>query len=38
MECLPILQIPSFDCFFSIGIYFSIGLGVLFGAGALLKS
>jgi hypothetical protein len=37
MECMPILNIPSFDCFCSIFIYFAIGLGALFGAGSLLK-
>jgi len=37
MECMSILNIPSFDCFCSIFIYFSIFLGALFGAAALLK-
>jgi len=38
MECLPILQIPSFDCFFSIFIYFAIFLGGIFGAFVLLRA
>jgi len=37
MECLPILNIPSFDCFFSIFVYFMIFFGAIFGAGVLLR-
>ncbi len=37
MECLPVLNIPSFDCFFSIFIYFTLFLMGIFGAGKLLR-
>lgn len=37
MECMPILNIASFDCFASIFVYFAIAFGVLFGAGVLLR-
>jgi len=37
MTLIPVLNIPAFDVFFTISIYFSILLGTLFGAGSLLK-
>jgi len=37
MDCLPILNITSFDCFFSIFIYFTLFLMVIFASAKLLR-
>jgi len=37
MEIIPILNIPAFDAFFTIFIYFTIFLMGIFGAAVLLK-
>jgi len=37
MDCFPVLGVASFDCFFSIFIYFTIFLMTIFGAMHLLK-
>ncbi len=38
MDCIPILNIASFDCFFSIFIYFTVFMMTIFGAMVLLRN